>query len=168
MVDVGDELEADRHVSGQARTVDGNYEALMDPERAQERKRMADERLHGGFSAAQFAGVDFAAQRARLSRGREAHAPDPNSMKGDPAEKAGLKTKEEWAKEKTVIDARNQRALEAELGKDPAYRRQQALKREEEQAAKDKDAFRREAEERERRMAEKRQESRGVKAESTE
>merc|ERR1711871_340258 len=66
--------------------VDGNYECLMDPERARERRQMAEERLHGGFLE-KFEGVDFTAQRALLAKGRDI-AKDSNQrcVRGDPHE----------------------------------------------------------------------------------
>mmetsp|Transcript_91072 Transcript_91072/g.288445 ORF Transcript_91072/g.288445 Transcript_91072/m.288445 type:complete len:185 (-) Transcript_91072:81-635(-) len=148
----------DEGYSGKA--VDGNYEALMDPDRARERQRLADMRSHGAAMQA-LDGLNSEevcrAARARLLQPREVDA-DPNRacLRGDPLEKAGVLTREEYAQTLAVRRERERAAAQAERLRDPRTRREEEERLAAELAAKDKAAFARDAEERAKRLEAKR------------
>lgn len=136
-----------------AKAVDGNYEHLMDPERARERQRMAEEKRNGSFGGS-ISADDCAAARDRLLQPREVdHNPNRACLRGDPGEKGGVITKEEYATMAATRRERDQKVEDAERMKDPDYRRQLAA----EKAEEDRAAFAKDAEEREKRIGEKRQ-----------
>mmetsp|Transcript_53034 Transcript_53034/g.119494 ORF Transcript_53034/g.119494 Transcript_53034/m.119494 type:complete len:180 (-) Transcript_53034:35-574(-) len=151
---MGDRDVDDDDVPGAS--VDGNYEALMDPDRARERLRIARERRDGSMSGVSQA--DCTAARNRLMLPREVdYNPERACLRGDPNEKGGVKTKEEYAREYAVRRAQMLKEEEAARLSDPAVRREEEKRLAEEAAVRDKEAFARDAEERERRLEEKKQ-----------
>merc|ERR1711879_149894 len=115
-------------------------------------RQMADERLHGDFLG-KFQGVDFSAQRALLAKGRTADNDSNRACRqGDPLEKGGIKTIDQYQKEQAAKRKLEEESAEAELEKDPEYRRQAAARRAEEEKERDKAAFAKDEEERIKRL----------------
>merc|ERR1719195_1444549 len=100
--------------------------------------------------------MDFAAQRESLLKGREGREDERDAnrecLRGDPSEKGGIKTREEYLKEQIARQAVEQEAREVELMKNPEYRKQALARQAEEDRERDKAAFAKDAGDRQRRM----------------
>ncbi|CAE8601998.1 unnamed protein product [Polarella glacialis] len=133
----------------------GGNEALMDPERAKERVRIAQER--DGDFINQLGGVDFSAARARLMSGRQDDDNDPNRacLKGNPLDRAGVMSRHDFLIEKARKEALEAKAMAEERLRDPKTRTEELVRRAQEKADQDKLTAIREAEERASRMEEK-------------
>eukprot|EP00929_Paragymnodinium_shiwhaense_P115416 TRINITY_DN84275_c0_g1_i1.p1 TRINITY_DN84275_c0_g1~~TRINITY_DN84275_c0_g1_i1.p1 ORF type:complete len:184 (+),score=56.97 TRINITY_DN84275_c0_g1_i1:117-668(+) len=143
-------------------------EALLDPERAAEVRRIADEKMHGNFMDA-IGDVDFATQRARLLHGRQ-EAPSAESqpaVRGNPNEKAGLLTASEYMKEQNKRIAEENARILAENMKDPKFRHEEKERLLKEQAEKDVAAFARDEEARAKRLEDKKRKLQDEPAKAT-